>query len=148
MIPREHIQVDAPANQQLRRKVQRECPFALYNQLYMYPHSSEPFFVKTLSLNYSRKTRNKTEMVSTKKLIRLAGKWQKLTKTSRVAEKGHFVVYTTDQKRFVIPLSFLKTEVFRELFRMAEDEFGVPSDGPITLPCDSLFMEYVVFLLS
>ena len=68
-------------------------------------------------------------------------------KTKRVADKGHFVVYTMDGRRFMLPLFYLKSEVFRDLFRMAEEEFGVPSDGPITLPCDSVFMEYAMFLI-
>ncbi|KAJ0086072.1 hypothetical protein Patl1_06839 [Pistacia atlantica] len=31
---------------------------------------------------------------------------------------------------------------------MAEDEFGLPSGGPITLPCDAIFMEYEVSLIQ
>lgn len=64
--------------------------------------------------------------------------------TSSMTEKGHFVVYTTDEKRFVVPLAYLKNNVIRELFKMAEDEFGLPSCGPITLPCDADFMHYIV----
>ncbi|XP_002279305.2 auxin-responsive protein SAUR68 [Vitis vinifera] len=68
--------------------------------------------------------------------------------TSSVADKGHFVVYTADQRRFMIPLVYLNSEIFRELFEMSEEEFGLPSDGPITLPCDSFFMEYILFLVQ
>ncbi|KMT01286.1 hypothetical protein BVRB_9g213030 [Beta vulgaris subsp. vulgaris] len=97
-------------------------------------------------------------VLSTKKLITLARKWQKKaaarrrrvtwSKAIRIADKGHFVVYTNDGNRFMVPLLYLKSAVFRELFRMAEEEFGVPSDGPITLPCDSGFMEYAMFIIS
>lgn len=107
-------------------------------------------------------------MITPKKLIKMAKKWQKLAaskqkrisfpttgpvdaescRTSSVCEKGHFVVYATDEKRFVIPLAYLKNNVIRELFKMAEDEFGLPSCGPITLPCDAVFMEYVVSLIQ
>ena len=52
-----------------------------------------------------------------------------------VADKGHFVVYTTDKRRFVVPLMYLNNEIFRELLKMSEDEFELPNDGPITLPC-------------
>ncbi|XP_031258369.1 auxin-responsive protein SAUR67-like [Pistacia vera] len=108
-------------------------------------------------------------MISPKKLTKLAKKWQKLAaskpkrislprttgvveaesySTSSMAEKVHFVVYTADQRRFVIPLKYLKNNIIRGLFAMAEDEFGLPSGGPITLPCDAVFMEYVVSLIQ
>ncbi|KAJ0077138.1 hypothetical protein Patl1_35773 [Pistacia atlantica] len=108
-------------------------------------------------------------MTSPKKLIKFAKKWQKLAtskrkrislprttgvveakscSTSSMAEKGHFVVYTADQRRFVIPLKYVKNNIIRELFAMAKDEFGLPSGRPITLPCDAVFMEYVVSLIQ
>ncbi|KAL2936943.1 Auxin-responsive protein SAUR62 [Bienertia sinuspersici] len=31
---------------------------------------------------------------------------------------------------------------------MAEEEFGLMSEGPITLPCDSSFMEYAISILQ
>lgn len=68
--------------------------------------------------------------------------------TSSIANRGHFVVYTTDGTRFTIPLEYLSTGVFRELFRISEEEFGLPTDGPITFPCDSAFLEYVMPLLK
>ena len=108
-------------------------------------------------------------MINPKKLIKMAREWQKVAairrkrislprtrqylgaghcSTSSVADKGHFVVYTADQRRFMIPLVYLNSEIFRELFEMSEEEFGLPSDGPITLPCDSFFMEYILFLVQ
>ncbi|EXB95379.1 hypothetical protein L484_014352 [Morus notabilis] len=109
-------------------------------------------------------------MISAKKLIKMARKWQKIAARSRrrislprnnkdivddenctssfVVKKGHFVVYTTDEKRFVMPLAYLKHNILRELFKMSEEEFGVSSDGPIRLPCDAVFMEYVVTLIK
>ncbi|KAL3722542.1 hypothetical protein ACJRO7_034850 [Eucalyptus globulus] len=107
-------------------------------------------------------------MISTKKLIRMARKWQKMAALGRkrisfhrtssksasananrssVAQKGHFVVYTTDERRFVIPLSFLNNEIVRTLFSVSEEEFGIPCDGPITLPIDALSMEYILSLV-
>nr|GMD43480.1 auxin-responsive protein SAUR68-like [Ipomoea batatas] len=68
--------------------------------------------------------------------------------TSSAVSKGHFVIYTADQKRFVIPLSFLDNKIIRQLLEMSEEEFGLPSDGPITLPCDAVFMKYIISLLS
>ncbi|KAB1207617.1 Auxin-induced protein 6B [Morella rubra] len=110
-------------------------------------------------------------MVSAKKLIRMARKWRTLANIKRkritypkgtegedadlgcnmqswIADKGHFVVYSADQRRFVLPLEYLNKEIFKELFRMAEAEFGLPGNGPITLPCDAASMEYAVAMIQ
>lgn len=106
-------------------------------------------------------------MISTKNLIKLARKWRKLVaKRKRITlpifegddaerssipsmpKKGHFVVYTADQKRFLLPLEYLNNKVVQELFKLAEEEFGLPTDGPTKLPCDAAFMEYVVALIK
>ncbi|KAK4360012.1 hypothetical protein RND71_022254 [Anisodus tanguticus] len=108
-------------------------------------------------------------MLSTKKLIKMARRWKKFaakkrkrvsfprnrcevdscsTSSSSIVEKGHFVVYTIDQRRFMIPLAYLENEVIGQLFNMSEEEFGLPSGGPITLPCDSAFMDYIVSLIK
>ena len=68
--------------------------------------------------------------------------------TSAVADKGHFVVYNTDRRCFVIPLVYLSNEIFRELSQMSEEEFGVESEGPIILPCDSIFMDYAISIIQ
>ncbi|TMW99891.1 hypothetical protein EJD97_001744 [Solanum chilense] len=107
-------------------------------------------------------------MISAKKLIKMARKWQKFAENQRkrisfpisnyndeescstsssIAATGNFVVYTIDQKRFVVPLAYLQHEVIRQLLHMSEEEFGLPSDGPITLPCDALFMNYIISLI-
>ncbi|GMP67040.1 hypothetical protein CsSME_00027163 [Camellia sinensis var. sinensis] len=62
-------------------------------------------------------------------------------------DKGHFTVYTADQKRFVIPLVYLNNDIFRVLLKVAEEEYGLPRDGPITLPCDAVFMDDVASLI-
>ncbi|KAJ0964017.1 hypothetical protein J5N97_029139 [Dioscorea zingiberensis] len=67
--------------------------------------------------------------------------------TSSVAEKGHFFVYTSDGKRFMVPLAYLDNNIFKELLKISEEEFGLPGDGPITLPCDAVSMEYVLCML-
>ncbi|KAK9690686.1 hypothetical protein RND81_09G147000 [Saponaria officinalis] len=96
-------------------------------------------------------------MISTKKLIKMARKWQKFAAASRrrvswprtnVSDKGHVFIYASDGKRFTIPLTYLKSEIIQQLFRMAEEEFGLTSDGPITLPCDSNLMEYALSVLE
>lgn len=108
-------------------------------------------------------------MITPKKLIKIARKWQKLPATRRkgmsfprsfghgdavvcsrrpsMAEKGHFVVYSADGKRFVLPLAYLKNKIIRQLFRLAEEEFGLHSNGPLTLPCDANYMECVISLV-
>ncbi|XP_020112606.1 auxin-responsive protein SAUR36-like [Ananas comosus] len=65
-----------------------------------------------------------------------------------VAERGHFVVYTVDSQRFTVPLAYLDTKIFRELFRISEEEFGLPRDGPIILPCDAASMKYIMSMLA
>ncbi|CAN4114728.1 unnamed protein product [Withania somnifera] len=104
-------------------------------------------------------------MISTKKLIKMARRWHKFadmqrkritfsrngcdayscsTSSSYIVEKGHFVVYTIDQRRYAFPLAYLENEAIVQLLNMSEDEFGLPSGGPITLPCDSAFMDYII----
>ncbi|KAK1606941.1 hypothetical protein QYE76_030614 [Lolium multiflorum] len=102
-------------------------------------------------------------MMSSKKLAQLSKKWQGIGTIGRrwatatdkgvhpscssVASKGHFVVYSSDGRRFETPLVCLRTTVFEELLRMSQEEFGFTSDGRIILPCDTTMMEYVVCLL-
>ncbi|XP_044507137.1 auxin-responsive protein SAUR62-like [Mangifera indica] len=96
-------------------------------------------------------------MINPKRFVDLTRKWQKMASAKRrrisyprsfVADKGHFVVYTTDEKRFMVPLEFLTQIVFKELLRLSEEEFGLPSHGAIILPCDSTFLEYVISLVQ
>ncbi|WCJ18908.1 SAUR-like auxin-responsive protein family [Euphorbia peplus] len=80
--------------------------------------------------------------ISAKKLIKLARKWQKLAalKRKRIA--------LPHQKRFLLPLAYLNSEIIRELYNMAEDEFGLPGSGPLTLPCEAEIMEYAIGLIK
>ncbi|XP_002522670.2 auxin-responsive protein SAUR68 [Ricinus communis] len=107
-------------------------------------------------------------MISTKKLLKLARKWQKMaairrkriaspqiikastdtTSTSSKAEKGQFVVYSTDQRRFLLPLEYLNKDIVIELFNIAEEEFRLPSDGPLTLPFEAELLEYAIDLIK
>ena len=108
-------------------------------------------------------------MINAKKRIKLARKWQKLAtlrrkrivtprsittadqescSTSNTVEKGHFVVYSIDERRFVLPLEYLNNDIVKELLMLAEEEFGLLSNSPLTLPCDAGFMEYVIDLIQ
>ncbi|XP_010266109.1 PREDICTED: auxin-responsive protein SAUR67-like [Nelumbo nucifera] len=106
-------------------------------------------------------------MISPKRLLAMAKKWQKAAASGRrtivssevelahvecfddrtIADKGHFVVYSVDKKRFVVPLKYLDNNIIRELLRLSEEEFGLPGEGPITVPCDATFMDYIVSLV-
>ncbi|KAJ4715920.1 Auxin-responsive protein [Melia azedarach] len=98
-------------------------------------------------------------MINPKRLVALARKWQRMAVVKQrrisyptspdpfVADKGHFVVYTTDKKRFMFPLEYLNRNVFRELLKMSEEEFGHQIQGAITLPCDNTLLEYVISLV-
>ncbi|KAL3730942.1 hypothetical protein ACJRO7_027893 [Eucalyptus globulus] len=104
-------------------------------------------------------------MMSPKKLLKMARKWEILTSSSRkrialagareepnsassVTEKGHFVIYTADGSRFMVPLQCLSSNIFQELFKMSKEEFGLSSDGPVTMPCDAASMEYILSLVQ
>ncbi|KAI4350233.1 hypothetical protein L6164_004707 [Bauhinia variegata] len=113
-------------------------------------------------------------MISSEKIIEMSRKWRKHVTTrkrrkrisrprtwenangkakcsssiSNKAAKGHFVVYSTDQRRFMLPLIYLNTEIFRELFKLAEEEFGLSSNVPLTLPCEGTVLEYVIMLIQ
>ncbi|XP_016556052.2 auxin-responsive protein SAUR68 [Capsicum annuum] len=108
-------------------------------------------------------------MLSPKKLIKMARRWRKFaamqrrrisfprndsnadgcsTSSSYTVEKGHFVVYTIDQRRYAFPLTYLENEVVRKLLSACEEEFGLQSSDPIILPCDSTFMDYIISLIK
>ncbi|XP_030461340.1 auxin-responsive protein SAUR64-like [Syzygium oleosum] len=104
-------------------------------------------------------------MMSPKKLLKVARKWEisaassrkriahtgarvESNSTSSVTENGHFVIYMADGSRFMVPLKCLSSNIFQELFKMSEEEFGLSSDGLIVMPCDAASMEYVVLLVQ
>ncbi|KAK3412792.1 hypothetical protein EUGRSUZ_I01485, partial [Eucalyptus grandis] len=107
-------------------------------------------------------------MISTKNQIQMARKWQKVAAAGRkrislrrmysaatsgnknkssCAQKGHFVVYTSDNSCFAVSV-ILNNDVIRELFRISEEEFGIPNSGPIRLPIDASSMEYILSLIG
>ncbi|GAB2219517.1 hypothetical protein Droror1_Dr00007153 [Drosera rotundifolia] len=107
-------------------------------------------------------------MISSQKLIGLARKWQMLAglrrkkiswprvssmkndscTSSSTASKGHFVLYSIDGRRFEIALKYLRNQIVAELLQAAEEEFGVARNGPLTLPCDGVLVEYVPSLVG
>ncbi|KAJ0230304.1 hypothetical protein HA466_0308140 [Hirschfeldia incana] len=102
-------------------------------------------------------------IMNTKTLIKMVKKWQQRAALHRKrisfqrssssdsgstsVEKGCFVVYTVDKARFTFPISYLSNSVFQELLKISEEEFGLPTEGPITLPFDSVFLKYLIKLV-
>ncbi|KAG0477823.1 hypothetical protein HPP92_012542 [Vanilla planifolia] len=96
-------------------------------------------------------------MVSSKRLIQMARTWKTMavsgrkrilsTTGSMVASRGHIFIYSMDGRRFMITLADLTRSLLVVLFKMSEEEFGLPTDGPITLPFDGSSMEYILSLL-
>ncbi|KAK3011025.1 hypothetical protein RJ639_011929 [Escallonia herrerae] len=98
-------------------------------------------------------------MINSKKLIKMARKWKRVAAIRRkrislsgssasVTDKGHFVVYSTDRKRYLFPLVYLDNYIFKELLKVSEEEYGLPTDGPIVFPCDTVFMDYAITLIQ
>ncbi|CAN1134710.1 Auxin-responsive protein SAUR62 [Linum perenne] len=112
--------------------------------------------------------------INPKRLLQIAKKWQTIAATrgktgGRIritlpklkilddhhddhdeVKKGHFAVYTAveERKRFVVPLEFLNVTIFIQLLKQSEEQLGLPCDGPITLPCDPSFLEYLIGLFQ
>ncbi|XP_058080604.1 auxin-responsive protein SAUR64-like [Magnolia sinica] len=134
------------------RKYITDCPSFLFytaNQPHSYNQRSKNL--------YSVAQRSAPmALIQPKKLVKMARKSfsradiaaDSNTCSKSIADKGHFVVYTIDGKRFMAPLEYLDSPIFQELFKMSEDVFGLPSNGPITLPCDTVFMDYVISLVQ
>ncbi|KAL6000431.1 hypothetical protein ACLOJK_024127 [Asimina triloba] len=103
-------------------------------------------------------------MISPKRLAAIARRWKKLAAKGRrrismskpnvepckksTTSKGHFIVYTRGGRRFAIPLAYHNNPIFQELFKFSEDVYGLASDGPITIPCDATFMQYIISFLQ
>ncbi|MBA0817310.1 hypothetical protein Gohar_022311 [Gossypium harknessii] len=65
--------------------------------------------------------------------------------SSRKVPKGYFAVYVGEnQKRFVIPVSFLNQSLFQDLLGMSQEEFGYSHPtGGLTIPCnEDTFLEH------
>ncbi|KAF8020530.1 hypothetical protein BT93_G1068 [Corymbia citriodora subsp. variegata] len=92
------------------------------------------------------------------KLIKMARMWEKLAASGRrrTSHPGvnvelnswHFVIYTTNGGRLMIPSQCLRSNIFEELVKMSEEKFDLSRDGPITVPCDAASMEYIVMLIQ
>jgi Auxin responsive protein len=106
-------------------------------------------------------------MMDPKGLAQIGKKWQRLAAlgrkrftlerqvshgstdscTTQLAQKGHFVVYSVDGRRFEMPLDYLNNGIIDMLFKSSEEEFGYSAGGPITVACDGVLMEYLTDLM-
>lgn len=67
----------------------------------------------------------------------------------RIAPKGHFVVYVgKEMSRFVLPISFLKNQLFKQLLDKAAEEYGFDHTSGLTLPCEEASFRALVQVLS
>ncbi|TYJ00625.1 hypothetical protein E1A91_A13G097900v1 [Gossypium mustelinum] len=64
--------------------------------------------------------------------------------------KGYFAVYVGEnQKRFVIPVSFLNQLQFQKLLGLSEEEFGYSHfTRGLTIPCNEDMFLQVTFCLN
>ncbi|XP_042447549.1 uncharacterized protein LOC122032337 [Zingiber officinale] len=59
--------------------------------------------------------------------------------------KGYCPVYVgPEQRRFVIPTTYLGLPVFRLLLEKAEEEFGFNHKGVLTIPCEIETFKYIL----
>ena len=64
--------------------------------------------------------------------------------SAKKVPKGYFAVYVGEnQKRFLIPVSFLNQPLFQDLLGLSEEEFGYSHPtGGLRIPCDEeLFLD-------
>ncbi|XP_073126993.1 auxin-responsive protein SAUR50-like [Henckelia pumila] len=63
--------------------------------------------------------------------------------------KGHFAVYVGDnRKRYIVPISFLRSPEFQMLLQSAEEEFGFDHCMGLTVPCQEQVFESILSILS
>ncbi|KAH6807049.1 hypothetical protein C2S53_006288 [Perilla frutescens var. hirtella] len=68
---------------------------------------------------------------------------------NRRTPSGSVAVYVgAERRRFVIPTRFLNLPVFVALLNQAEEEFGYPATGALTLPCEAGFFSDILRLLD
>ncbi|XP_050233057.1 auxin-responsive protein SAUR21-like [Mercurialis annua] len=74
--------------------------------------------------------------ILTKQILRRSA--NKAHSTSSNVLKGFLAVYVgeTEQKRFVVPVSYLNQPAFQDLLTKAEEQFGYDHPmGGLTIPC-------------
>ncbi|CAJ1978814.1 unnamed protein product [Sphenostylis stenocarpa] len=69
---------------------------------------------------------------------------------SEQVPKGYLAVYVGEnQKRFVIPISYLNQPSFQDLLSQAKEEFGYDHPmGGLTIPCSEDVFQHITCLLN
>jgi hypothetical protein len=63
--------------------------------------------------------------------------------------EGCLAVYVgPEMRRFVIQASFLYNQVFRELLRRSEEEYGFETEGGLRIPCEAEVFEKLLWQLE
>lgn len=71
--------------------------------------------------------------------------------TAMSVPKGHFAVYVGEEenKRFVVPVSYLRHPLFQELLKEAEEKFGYDHGmGRLTVPCTEYYFVNIISQLN
>ncbi|KAL8139529.1 hypothetical protein V2J09_005550 [Rumex salicifolius] len=115
---------------------------------HLWLHAAGPLEKPIISGPNKQKPKTKSKMISSKTLIKLAKKWQRLTtlKRKRISYlEAEEEKCCSDEKRFMVPLTYLKSNIFVKLLDMAMEMQG---DGPIMLPWEASFVEYALSLIQ
>ncbi|CAM8990120.1 unnamed protein product [Rhodiola kirilowii] len=93
------------------------------------------------------------------RLKQVVKKWRKQAASSNVDNNNKHETISTprgclavcvgkEEKRFVIPMHYLRRRLFVMLLRDAEEEFGFQNEGVLRMPCTVLVFEKVLQLLE
>lgn len=90
-------------------------------------------------------------ILGTKKMIQMARKWQKQATKHKIilwweVEKGHFAVYNTDNRRFVLPLMYLENIIFKNSPNWQNNNFVYLAIYHLTFPV--MLQKYIITLLQ
>lgn len=62
---------------------------------------------------------------------------------------GYLAVYVGDErKRFVISTTYLNHQLFKALLKRSEEEFGFDHQGGLTIACEPVLFEHLLWLLG
>ncbi|KAJ0763874.1 putative small auxin-up RNA [Helianthus annuus] len=62
-------------------------------------------------------------------------------------KEGHFAVIAVDEyeeRRFVVPVSYLKWDLFVKLLERAAEEYGFEHEGAVVIPCRPSELERIL----
>lgn len=63
--------------------------------------------------------------------------------------QGYLAVYVgNERKRFVISTKYLSHQIFQALLKRSEEEFGFDHQGGLTIACEPVLFEHLLWLLG